>query len=180
MSGAIPYGMAVFAGITSLADQANRNKLSRAKLEANQSNAIYSIGMTAQQAKELDNQLAGYLAQNEIEALKAEAFAKAYNSSSGAINKDVALNQQTEMAIKKSSKIYEANTAERNALMKMLYANNQTNSQSDLILAQMATPWQAGLQAASNSFQGFNVGLGMMSQSDRNSFLNNVDKRGKQ
>jgi len=170
----VSYGMATLAGISTLSSQktANENIALQVKQEAETS--IYRLGMTQQEIKEIDRELAMAMNQSEIQALKDEAFATAYSASSGLSGttaRDIKSEASVTKAQQQSQQVSQARASQRTQLREMFAEKMKFDQRSELLLDELQSPESAGMQAFTNTMSGFQTGLGFFDQTSVDKFL---------
>lgn len=176
-AGVVSYGFAALAGLTTLSDQRSRNRDVAFKMKQEGEQSLYRLGMTENEIKALDLELARVLSQEDIKSLKDEAFAVAYQASSGLTGSaDVQIEAAMTSAQAKADIVAKGKAQQANALRSMYAESFRYRQQADAIRQSIMSPESAAIGAFSNVLQGFNVGLGMLSSGQRTDFLQNVSK----
>ena len=177
--GATSYGFAALAGLTTMEDQRSANETIKLRMKQEADSSIYRLGMTQQEIKEIDRQLAMSLNQTEIQAMKDEAFAKAYTAESG-LSGTSAKEVQAEASITKAkqqdTQVTQAKSQQRQLLSSMFQEKQKFEQRSELLLDEMQSRDQAGLSAFTSTMSGFQTGLGLFSQSSVDNFLDTTPK----
>jgi len=180
--GATSVGFATLAGLTTLEDQKNANEMISLQVEQEAEASLYRLGMTQNEIKEVDRELALAFSKTEIQSMKDEAFAKAYTASSGLSGttaKDIEAEASVEKSMKQTDLKEQAGRQQRQLLSSMFQEKMQFDQRSEMLLESMQTPESAGMQAFTSTIQGYQTGLSLFSQGDVASTIGSTGKKQK-